>query len=107
MSEPINIYCDESCHLENDQQPLMVLGAVWCPADRTAEIAKRLRELKSKHRWCWPFGLDTSSCGQRFSFNTNMNGKNSIADMQPPKKTDAAPRDGIVTLSACLATCGR
>ena len=50
MSEPINIYCDESCHLEHDRQPLMVLGAVWCPTDKTAEMAKRLRELKVKHR---------------------------------------------------------
>lgn len=50
MSEPINIYCDESCHLEHDRQPLMVLGAVWCPTDKTAEMAKRLRELKAKHR---------------------------------------------------------
>lgn len=49
MSESINIYCDESCHLENDGQPLMVLGAVWCPKDKTAEIAKRLRELKAEH----------------------------------------------------------
>lgn len=50
MSDTINIYCDESCHLEHDRQPLMVLGAVWCPTDKTAEMAKRLRELKVKHR---------------------------------------------------------
>lgn len=24
-----NIYCDESCHLENDRQPIMVLGGMW------------------------------------------------------------------------------
>ena len=28
-------------------------------------------------------------------------------DMKKPKNADAAPRDGIVTLSACLATYGR
>jgi len=28
----------------------MVLGAIWCPAEKTAEIAKRLRELKAEHR---------------------------------------------------------
>jgi len=50
MSSLINIYCDESCHLEHDRQPLMVLGAVWCPTDKAAEMAKRLRELKAKHR---------------------------------------------------------
>lgn len=50
MSERINIYCDESCHLEVDGHSTMVLGAVWCPTDKAAEMAKRLRELKVKHR---------------------------------------------------------
>ncbi len=49
MAERINIYCDESCHLEHDQQKVMVLGAVWCPADKAREVAKRLREIKRKH----------------------------------------------------------
>jgi hypothetical protein len=49
MSEIFNIYCDESCHLENDQQKAMVLGAVWCPLDKRREIAVRLREFKQKH----------------------------------------------------------
>lgn len=49
MSETFNIYCDESCHLENDRQKAMVLGAVWCPLDKTREIAVRLREIKQKH----------------------------------------------------------
>ena len=30
MSETYNIYCDESCHLENDDKPVMLLGAIWC-----------------------------------------------------------------------------
>ena len=45
-----NIYCDESCHLPHDQQPIMVLGAVWCPLEKTKEIAVRIREIKSKHK---------------------------------------------------------
>ena len=49
MSEIFNIYCDESCHLENDHQKAMVLGAIWCPLDKTREIAVRLREIKQKH----------------------------------------------------------
>lgn len=44
-----NIYCDESCHLENDHQKAMVLGAAWCPVGKTREIAIRLREIKQKH----------------------------------------------------------
>lgn len=49
MSDTFNVYCDESCHLENDHQKAMVLGAVWCPLDKTREIAVRLREIKQKH----------------------------------------------------------
>ncbi len=36
MSQTFNVYCDESCHLENDHQPTMILGAVWCPLEKEA-----------------------------------------------------------------------
>jgi hypothetical protein len=49
MSQIFNIYCDESCHLEHDQQKVMVLGAVWCPLEKTREIAVQLREIKRGH----------------------------------------------------------
>ena len=49
MSEIYNIYCDESCHLENDKIPVMVLGAVWCPLNSARTIAQSIRELKVKN----------------------------------------------------------
>ena len=49
MASAINIYCDESCHLENDGQGVMVLGGIWCPLDKRREIAVRLREIKRRH----------------------------------------------------------
>lgn len=49
MGETYNIYCDESCHLENDRQPIMVLGAIWCPRDRAREIAEQIRQIKIRH----------------------------------------------------------
>lgn len=49
MREIINIYCDESCHLENDQQKVMAIGAVYCPASKKNEIFQRLFELKKKY----------------------------------------------------------
>lgn len=49
MSETFNIYCDESCHLENDRQPIMVLGAVWCPLEKVRETARRIRDIKAQH----------------------------------------------------------
>ncbi len=48
MAQKFNIYCDESCHLEHDKQPVMVLGAIWCPLEKTHEIATRLREIKAR-----------------------------------------------------------
>jgi CxxC motif-containing protein len=49
MKEVINIYCDESCHLQNDQQSIMALGAVYCPAAKKHEIFYRISEIKKKH----------------------------------------------------------
>ena len=49
MSELLNIYCDESCHLEFDNQPVMVLGAVVCPEAKKQEIVQRIKEIKVKH----------------------------------------------------------
>lgn len=44
-----DLFCDESAHLEHDGLPWMALGVVWCPHDRTREIAHRLREIKARH----------------------------------------------------------
>lgn len=48
--EEINIYCDESCHLQNDGQKVMVWGGVICPHNKTKEVFKRIREIKKKHK---------------------------------------------------------
>lgn len=44
-----NIYCDESCHLEKSEQNGMVLGAIWCPLDKSKDIAIHIREIKRQH----------------------------------------------------------
>ena len=45
----INVYCDESCHLENDGQTAMSLGAVWCERKYVPIVAERIRAIKVKH----------------------------------------------------------
>lgn len=45
-----NIYCDESCHLENDRQRSMVLGAIVCPKEKTQTAYKQIRSLKTLHK---------------------------------------------------------
>ncbi|MBC8418169.1 MAG: DUF3800 domain-containing protein [Desulfobacteraceae bacterium] len=49
MTATYNVYCDESCHMENDHQKAMVLGAVWCPLEKTREISRHIRETKLRH----------------------------------------------------------
>ena len=50
MSQVYNIYCDESGHMENDLEKIMVLGAVWCPLEKVREISVRIREIKKNHK---------------------------------------------------------
>lgn len=45
----INIYCDESNHLENDQQRYMVLAAVYLPTVEVEATNIRLKEIKARH----------------------------------------------------------
>ncbi len=49
MAQVFNIYCDESCHLENDGIGVMALGAVYCPMENAREIASQIRQLKNQH----------------------------------------------------------
>jgi len=43
-----NIYCDESCHLQNDGIKPMGLGCIWVPKNKRLEIFSELRELKTE-----------------------------------------------------------
>jgi hypothetical protein len=47
--EMYNIYCDESCHLENDHINTMALGAIWCSIDDIAEISDNIKSIKKQH----------------------------------------------------------
>lgn len=49
MNESIHIYCDESCHLENDQINAMALGAIWCPASHRKALAQKIKTLKVEY----------------------------------------------------------
>ncbi len=44
-----NVYCDESCHLENDRQKAMVFGAVWSLIDKKQEISQRVNDIRERH----------------------------------------------------------
>lgn len=44
----ISIYCDESCHLENDESNVMGLGAISCTKSSVKSLSLQLREIKSE-----------------------------------------------------------
>jgi len=46
-----NFYCDESCHLENDKMPFMLLGYVSVPYNQMRNHNQRIKELKKKHNF--------------------------------------------------------
>lgn len=69
MGVTYNIYCDESCHLQNDHQQAMVLGAIWSPLEKTGEISTRLREIKTRHKLPPSFEIKwTKVSPAKFSF---------------------------------------
>jgi len=57
MSQLINIYCDESCHLENDKSNVMVLGGLICPDVDKRKAFERIREIKQKHKLAKDFEI--------------------------------------------------
>lgn len=42
----LNLYCDESCHLENDREQVMLIGGISCPDYARQSIYKEIREIK-------------------------------------------------------------
>ena len=44
-----NVYCDESCHLPNDNSDVMVIGGIWIPKDKRKEICARIKEIKKQN----------------------------------------------------------
>lgn len=45
-----NVYCDESCHIQNDHIPYMLIGGIWCPREIVPDISRQIREIKRRNR---------------------------------------------------------
>ncbi|MDQ2086501.1 DUF3800 domain-containing protein [Herbivorax sp. ANBcel31] len=45
-----NIYCDESCHLINDGEDIMVLGGIACRFEQVKLINKDIRRIKKNYK---------------------------------------------------------
>lgn len=44
-----NIYCDESCHLEHDNEKYMILGGIICNKSIRNKIRNDISEIKERH----------------------------------------------------------
>ena len=51
MNKTFNIYCDESCHIENDHKKYMFLGSISCAYPQVKRHTQRINELKNKHNF--------------------------------------------------------
>ncbi|MBP3766176.1 MAG: DUF3800 domain-containing protein [Bacilli bacterium] len=45
----INVYADESCHLEHDNVEFMVLGCIYCLKKDKNYISKKMKEIKKEY----------------------------------------------------------
>lgn len=48
--EEFNVYCDESCHLEHDKQPVMVIGGIWCPKSQVSAVSEKIKDIKNRNK---------------------------------------------------------
>lgn len=51
INKTFNIYCDESCHVENDHKSFMFLGSVSSAYNQVKLHTEYIKELKKKHNF--------------------------------------------------------
>lgn len=61
MASTINIYCDESRHTSNPDDPFMVIGALSCPRNRKEGLTRQINLLRKQHDVWREFGWKTLS----------------------------------------------
>lgn len=55
-----NVYCDESCHLQNDGNDVMTIGSVWAPKDKRRMICEEIKRIKRQNGLPVPYELKWS-----------------------------------------------
>jgi hypothetical protein len=51
INRTYNLYCDESCHLETDNHPYMLLSYICVPFNHIKILKENIQEIKSKHNF--------------------------------------------------------
>ena len=50
MNDTFSVFSDESCHLENDQNSIMLFGSTWCRESVVSRISDDIRSIKEVHQ---------------------------------------------------------
>lgn len=61
----INVYCDESRHTSNPEDPYMVIGALSCPREKKEDIAHKINLIRKQYDTWREFGWKTVSPNRR------------------------------------------
>lgn len=48
--EKYRIYCDESCHLEHDHHPVMVIGCIKVADEHNHDLRQKFKDIQLKHK---------------------------------------------------------
>lgn len=51
MKKTFNIYCDESCHIENDHKKYMLLGSISSAYNQVKRHTERIKDIKKKYNF--------------------------------------------------------
>jgi len=51
MNKTFNLYCDESCHIENDHKSYMLFGSISSAFNQVERHSERIKDLKAKHHY--------------------------------------------------------
>ena len=51
MNKTFNIYCDESCHIENDHKAYMLLGSISSAYNQVKRHTERINQIKKRHHY--------------------------------------------------------
>jgi len=51
MNKTFNIYCDESCHIENDHKNFMFLGSISSAYNQVSLHTSQINEIKKRHNF--------------------------------------------------------
>ena len=73
MGKTFNIYCDESCHLENDHKNFMLIGSVSSAYNQVKRHTERINNIKKKYHYYGEIKWSNVSTSQQMFYKELIN----------------------------------